>query len=78
MTVPTRADIATLIASVPVASRLMDRTRAKARTRNQTRYEIVVRYINDVMKDERPELRRRILADLASYEVWEREDVDGA
>jgi len=74
MTIPTRADIAALIAATPVASRKADRTQAKVRGRNQTRYETVVRYVNDVMKDEPPELKRRILADLASYEVWESED----
>ena len=78
MTIPTRADIALLIATVPVASSKKDKTRAKIKKRNEDRHNVVKSYVKDIMKDERSELPQRILDDLESYVGWEREDVEDA
>lgn len=72
MTIPTRADIETILSATPVAVSKRARTKSKKIARNVKRKSAVKTRLDIILADQ-PVLREKILDDLESYKGWERE-----
>lgn len=75
MPIPTRLEIETVLASVPVGSRAKaNMTPGKRVGRNRQRQEAVIAFVTE--RVENPALRKKIIDDLPSYQNWEWEGPD--